>query len=105
MGWERRGPSGPYYTRSRRVGDRVVREYVGGGQLGAFAAGYDEEQRRTRAAAVAALRAEEAEWAEADGQMEELESATNLLMRAALIVAGYHQHARGAWRKRRNDRD
>ena len=33
MGWER----GRYYTRSKKVNGRVVREYVGTGQLAALA--------------------------------------------------------------------
>jgi hypothetical protein len=46
MGWERRTRGGLYYTRSRKVAGRVVREYVGGGLLGRFAALSDVERRR-----------------------------------------------------------
>ena len=31
--WERRERGGLYYTRSRKEGGRVIREYVGGGIL------------------------------------------------------------------------
>jgi hypothetical protein len=39
---------GLYYTRSRRVGGRVVRQYVGGGLPGQIAAQMDTEQRMRR---------------------------------------------------------
>lgn len=41
MGWDK----GRYYTRTRRVGKRFVREYIGGGVAGRRAA---EEVRRRR---------------------------------------------------------
>jgi len=43
MGWEKRARGGPYYTSSRKVGGRVVREYVGGGMLGHLAALQDAQ--------------------------------------------------------------
>jgi len=48
MGWEKRERGGLYYTRSRNVGGRVVREYVGGGILGHIAALHDAQERRRR---------------------------------------------------------
>lgn len=49
MGWEYRGPYGPYCTRSRRVGGRVVREYIGGGEVGAAIALLHAQKRAARA--------------------------------------------------------
>ena len=47
MSWEVRGGK-KYYTRSRRVDGRVVREYVGGGIAGEYDAELDAEARARR---------------------------------------------------------
>jgi hypothetical protein len=44
--WERRERGELYYTRSRKVAGRVVREYVGTGPLAKLAAETDAEERR-----------------------------------------------------------
>lgn len=97
MGWER----GRYYTRSRREAGRVVREYVGAGPVGALAADLDALGRADRARERQAERALKAELAAGDAPLAELDAAADLLARAALLVAGYRQHNRGEWRKRR----
>jgi hypothetical protein len=56
MGWEFRGNNGPYYTRSRKVNGRVIREYGGRGRLGELLASEDEEERRKRKARAVADR-------------------------------------------------
>ena len=100
MAWEHRQRGGRYYTRSRKVGGRVVREYVGGGVLGELATRTDEIERRERERAAAADR-EEREMLEAlDAPFAEAWEATETLYRAALVAAGYRQHNRGEWRKR-----
>ncbi len=100
--WERRERGGFYYTRSRREGGRVVREYIGGGVLGELAAQLDAEIRRIREEEANTWR-EERKSMEAllDKPVEELCRAAEILSRAVFVAAGYHQHNRGEWRKRR----
>jgi hypothetical protein len=102
MAYEIRGGSRRYYTRSFRANGKVRREYIGGGVKGELAAKADAERRAARQAQAEALRAEGQRHAAAVGPLDELARLTDLLMRATLIELGYHQHARGEWRRRRN---
>jgi hypothetical protein len=101
MGWEVRGRC-RFYTRSRKVAGRVVREYVGTGAVGELAAAADALRRADRRAASEASRAEQARWREALAPLLALSRAADLLARAALLAAGYRQHARSSWRMRRH---
>src|SRR5262245_18172062 len=97
MGWER----GRYYTRSRKVQGRVVREYVRTGRVAERAARMDALEREQRRLADLALRGEKDELSSLDTDMNELSQTAELVARAALLAAGFHQHKRGEWRKRR----
>ena len=97
MGWER----GRYYTRSRKVNGRVVREYVGAGRVAELAAELDAIKREQRRLDALALRREKDGLAALDAELKALAEATDLLARAALLAAGFRQHKRGEWRKRR----
>jgi len=97
MGWER----GRYYTRSRKVNGRVVREYVGAGLGGILAAQLDAEEREQRAVDREAARVAEEEMTALDQPLVELNALADRLIRAALLIAGYQQHKRGEWRKKR----
>ncbi len=101
MAWETRARGTKYYTRSRKVGGRVLREYVGGGRAGKQAARADAQERAARRAEAAARHVEREEVGEAEAQLADLGEASDLLVRAALLAAGYHQHHRGEWRKKR----
>src|SRR5262249_6589699 len=98
MGWDK---DGRYYSRSRRVNGRVIREYIGGGTIGQLAAQLDAIEREQRATACELLKAEREEIAALDAPLTELNELADLLVQAALVAAGYHQHHRGHWRKRR----
>jgi hypothetical protein len=98
MGWEK---GGRYYTRSKKVDGRVVREYVGTGRVTELVAQMDAANRQDREDERAALRAERAELDALDARVEALCKTADLVARAALLAAGYHQHKRGEWRRRR----
>jgi hypothetical protein len=101
MGWESRDRGGSYYTRSRKVNGRVIREYVGGGVIGEITALEDAQARREREER-ARLDREERERVETlTRSVEELCEEAEMLARAALIAAGYRRHDRGEWRMRR----
>ena len=101
MSWETRGVYGPYYTRSRRVDGRVVREYVGRGPLAEIIAQADEAEREARRLE----RRREREQLEQDRELDDLFGAYSAgvdeLLRSVLEAAGYYRHKRGEWRRRR----
>ena len=102
MAWEPRRGRGRYYTRSRREGGRVVREYVGSGEVAEAIAtleGLDAGRRDLKRAEEAS---EKAEARQAQAALRELCEQAEALAQAALVLAGYHRHHRGEWRKRRD---
>jgi hypothetical protein len=99
MAWEKRR----YYTRSKKVNGRVVREYIGTGRLADLVAQCDALEREKRLLAVFERRSLKAELAALDDYLNALAEQTDLVARAALLVAGFHQHNRGEWRKKRGN--
>src|SRR5688572_7989115 len=101
MGWEtRRGRR--YYYRSVRRGQRVVKEYVGSGPAAELSARLDALTLERRQIERQEQVAEQARYEELEAQTVELIELTDALVAAALAVAGYHRHDRGAWRRRRD---
>jgi hypothetical protein len=96
MSWERRRGR-DYYYRGIREGKRVRKVYLGGGPEAVEAARVDAERR----AQEQAERMERAEVETLDAQMDQLCRLVQRLMTAVLYSAGFHQHDRGEWRKRR----
>ena len=100
MAWERRG-NRSYYYRSVRTGTRVTKEYAGGGLMGALAEEFEAERREKRAYEVDRRRRERARWAALEQPARELDELADVLMTASLMMAGFHRHDRGEWRRRR----
>ncbi len=99
--WGKRERGGLYYTRSRKVGNRVVREYVGRGSAGELAARIDAERRQKYEDERAARKEERKRLQSLMEPVEELCEAAEVIAHAALLASGYHQHNRGEWRKKR----
>ena len=102
MAWETRQRGGRYYTRSRRVNGKVVRECLGCGELAENAAEFDADMRADQEHRRHAWQVEGEGFEELDQQVGQLCQACTQAMRRALEEAGYHQHHRGEWRKRRD---
>ena len=92
-----------YYYRATRLAGRPVRRYVGAaGSPAATLAAADADQRRLQREAAARERlAEQARQREVERPLVRLCAASDVLTRAALLAAGFHQHHRGQWRRRR----
>jgi hypothetical protein len=102
MGWEKRDRGGLYYTRSKKIGGRVVREYVGAGSLAELVAEMDALERRRRQEETATWRAERERIDALEAPIVELCETAEVLAQATLYAAGYRKHNRGEWRKRRD---
>ena len=100
MGWEKRERGTRVYTRSRREGGRVVREYVGSGEIAELLAHADETRRRVRDLERTRGRAEVERLEGLAAPARELAEAAEVLVRAHLLAAGWHRH-KGEWRRMR----
>jgi len=102
MAWEtRRGRR--YYYRARKVGGRVAKEYVGAGPLAELVSAQDTRARAELRAAAGLRRAERARLVAVDDAVDASHDAIETLARASLVMAGYHLHNRGEWRRRQRD--
>ena len=89
-----------YYYRSVRSGDRVKKEYCGGGRLGRLAAQIDEVERQQRVEESNYWNVEKERLEENTAFLQEIEEAAQILVRAHLLTSGCHQH-KGQWRRER----
>lgn len=96
MPWEYRRRR-KYYYAVRRYGSKVIKTYYGSGIPGQLAEQADIEERHDRQ--------RERMWRRdvrhAEQALLDFSDALDVLQRAELVAAGYHQHDRGQWRQKR----
>jgi hypothetical protein len=97
MGWN----LGRYYTRSFKVRGRTIRQYVGCGETGRLAAQQDQERRDRAKMRRDATKRLMTDLQAIDATVTTLCRRTELAARAAMHAAGYYQHHRSEWRRRR----
>ena len=101
MSWEQRNGRGEYYTSSHRENGRIVREYYGKGELARLAADVDALAVQTRLVEREGRALERAQIAAIEDPVIIFGEAVDLAVTCELLVAGYHRHDRGPWRRRR----
>jgi hypothetical protein len=101
MAWERRRNGQRYYYRGRRVGGRVVKQYVGRGPAAKKAAEEDVAQRVERQAHRQEDSLRRQQFQAAGCLLSDMHKQGADLLEAALLSAGLYRHHRGAWRRRR----
>src|SRR5262245_46967025 len=97
MPWERN-----YYYRSKRVRGQPRRIYIGTGLAGLVAAEEDRRAREERELERSMADQLRAAHAQLDAEVAEVHRLADVLSRAALHAAGYHQHCMGDWRPKRD---
>lgn len=102
MGWEDRNGK-RYYYRKRREGRHVISEYIGCGFVGELAEDMDIIDRAESHQAREVWQATKQSADAIASQARQVEKFTQTMLRAALMLTGYHTHKR-QWRKRRDGR-
>jgi hypothetical protein len=90
-----------YYYEKRREGGRVVSEYIGGGAVADLAEHRAMIERARHEEELERLRRERASMEEIDSELEAASHLIDLLAKASLLTAGFHEHKR-QWRRRRD---
>lgn len=89
-----------YVRRPRREGRRCF-EYWGVGLKAEQAAVEDAQKRAEQLALNQRRKDDQAAWQRSVQPLDQLAAVAGTLMKGTLVAAGYHQHDRGEWRRRR----
>lgn len=100
MGWENRNGRQVYY-RKRRIGQRVVSEYVGSGEAASMLALLDEHERDKAERLRHTWRKTIEREAGIDALLNDAGRILKTMTDATLAAYGYRRH-KGQWRKRRS---
>jgi hypothetical protein len=104
MAWETRGTERKqfFYLSVRNDSGGVKKKFFGRGDQAQRAAEAVADRRNRREADRQAVFDAQAACSTADKLLAELDEAATALMEALLIVAGFHRHNYGPWRRKRN---
>ena len=100
MGWEKRGNK-KFYYRKKRMGQRVVSEYMGTGSLADLYLAMDAEERIERCLTRTVWAEQRLEANNLEADIEHLNEIVSNLVSTTLLVSGYRSH-KGQWRKARH---
>ena len=94
----------PYFYQSKRRGGRVTSEYIGSGEDALLIDALEGIKRDKKHSDRRQERSERKKLDDLEQALDDLAERARDLARDALTAAGYHQHYRGDWRKRRVSR-
>lgn len=103
MGWEQRG-NNRYYYRKRRIGRRVVSEYVGTGAAASLAEQRNRLARSRRDSRRQVAKDKRAEMDASEGELVALDKLISDLVSSILLTDGFHTHKR-EWRRKRESNE
>ena len=89
-----------YFYRKKRVGDKVISQYLGTGYSAYLMQRLDEHERQEAESKRQAWQAIKDSEEQLDAQLDGFTEVVNAYVGAHLLISGYHQHRR-QWRKKR----
>jgi hypothetical protein len=101
MGCEQR-KGRTYYYKKKRLGNRVVSEYLGGGTFAILAESRAREEATAAAAKRKLIKQKREEIIKTEIELDRVLGWIEILSSSELVLYGYHQH-KGEWRKRQNE--
>jgi len=102
MAWEQRSGQ-RYYYRKKREGGRVISQYMGAGEIADLCSVIDRDEYLQRRWNQAKWKMQKDEAEKFDKDQKKLSQLTRQILRACLLVQGYHPY-KGQWRKKRYER-
>jgi hypothetical protein len=92
-----------YYVRRKRIKGKRHHEYFGKGPRAEKAAAEDAQKRQEQLALIHRRNLDREAWHQGTNPLEQLTDIATSLMKSALLSAGYYQHDKGEWRRKRED--